>query len=57
MGQNEHPFVTIDPPTPYDSLESWEKHLAELQALADETPLKDEMIKQAEEIISEKKDR
>lgn len=55
MEQKNRPPVMIDQPTPYDSLETWESHLVELEALPKGTPLKFELIKQAEDEIKARK--
>jgi hypothetical protein len=45
----------IDPPSPYDTLETWERHLAEVLRLPDTDPLKTQLISEAEEIIRSKR--
>jgi hypothetical protein len=48
------PGAMIDTPTPLDSLETWERHLTEVQSLPP-FALKDEIVQRAQRIISTKK--
>jgi hypothetical protein len=45
----------IDSPSPFDTLETWEQHLAMLRRMPDNTALKPEMISDAEQVIARKK--
>jgi len=49
------PTIMIDDPSPFDTLETWERHLAELKRWPDGTPLKSAIIETAEYWIAEKK--
>ena len=55
MRKSKKKFVLIDGPSPYDTLESWERHLRELRELPANTALKPQMIKEAKEMIAMKK--
>jgi hypothetical protein len=55
MTQKKQMSGFIDPPTPYDTLETWERHLAEMRELPDTDSLKMELISEAEEIIRAKR--
>jgi hypothetical protein len=46
--------VMIAPPTPFDSLETWERHLTEVQSLPP-FALQDGIVQRAQRIISIKK--
>jgi hypothetical protein len=46
--------MMIDTPTPWDSLETWERHLTEVQALPSFV-LQEEIAQRAQRIISVKK--
>ena len=43
----------IDGPSPFASVETWERHLADLKSLPDDTLMKSGMIKQAEWMIAD----
>jgi hypothetical protein len=45
----------IDPPSPFDTLQTWEQHLAELRKFPDNVTLKQELISQAEEVLAWKR--
>ena len=45
-------FVLIDEPSPFDTLEVWQRHLEEMKGLPDDVFLKAEIIKAAEEMIA-----
>jgi hypothetical protein len=45
----------IDPPSPFATLETWERHLTYLKSLPDDALLKREMLQTAEETIRLKK--
>jgi hypothetical protein len=48
-------LVLIDPPSPFDTLETWQRHLADVRRLPDDTLLKAEMVEAAEEQIDKLK--
>ena len=47
-------IVMIDEPSPFDTRETWERHLEQLKALPDDVALKAEMISDAEEMLARK---
>jgi hypothetical protein len=52
MLQDQHQQTAlIDQPSPFDTLQTWEQHLAELRKFPDNVALKQEMISQAEEVL------
>jgi hypothetical protein len=48
-------FVLIDPPGPYDTLETWERHLSELERLPENVYLRKKLIKKARQKVAEKR--
>jgi len=50
-------FVLNDPPGPYDTLETWERHLSELERLPEDVYLRKKLIKKARQKVSEKRAR
>jgi hypothetical protein len=51
----QHLAVMSDEPSPFDTLQVWEHHLAELRLLPESTLLRDEMIAHAERSIADKR--
>jgi len=49
-------LVLIDPPGPFDTLATWQRHLAECRRLPADTMLKAELIETAEAHIREARD-
>jgi hypothetical protein len=45
--------ILIDEPTPYDTLETWERHLTKLEALPANTFMRAELIKRAKSLIAD----
>src|SRR6266446_8551136 len=45
-------LVMLDPPGPFDTLATWERHLAYLRCLPADTLLRDEMLRTAEAHIA-----
>ena len=45
----------IDSPSPFDTLETWEQHLAMLCRMPDNTDMRKELILDAEQVIARKK--
>jgi hypothetical protein len=41
-------LVLIDPPSPFDTLATWQRHLAEVRRLSDDVLLKAEMVEAAD---------
>jgi hypothetical protein len=48
-------LVMVDEPSPFATLEVWERHLADLKALPIDTVLRPEMIMSAEKMITRKR--
>jgi hypothetical protein len=42
----------IDSPTPFDTLETWQRHLADVRRLPDGTLLKSELVRTAEQMAA-----
>jgi hypothetical protein len=42
----------IDEPTPFDTLATWQRYVADVRRLPDDTLLKSEMLRTAEEAIA-----
>lgn len=55
MTKPEISLALIDGPSPYEPLETWERHLSFLLTLPDNNPLKSLMIEAAEKRIAGKK--
>ena len=49
--------MLIDPPSPFDTLATWQRHLADVRRLSDDTLLKAEPIKTAKEAIESRTNR
>jgi hypothetical protein len=49
--------VLIDPPSPFDDVATWERHLADVRRLPDDTLLKAELVEAAEEAVARRRDR
>jgi hypothetical protein len=45
-------LVMLDPPGPFDTLATWERHLAYVRRLPPDTLLRAELIQDAEEAIA-----
>jgi carnitine 3-dehydrogenase len=52
-----HVLEQIDPPSPFDTLATWQRHLADVRRLSDDTLLKAELIKTAKEAIESRTNR
>ncbi len=50
-------LVLINPPSPFDTLATWQRHLADVRRLSDDTLLKAELIKTAKEAIESRTNR
>jgi hypothetical protein len=50
-------LVLIDPPGPFDTLQTWQRHLRDLRTLPDGTLLRSELIQTAEAHIEAKRRR
>ena len=49
------PYAMVDPPTEFDTLETWEAFQKQIQAWPDNAMLRDELLKEAQETIERKK--
>jgi hypothetical protein len=48
-------LVMIDPPTPFDTLATWQRHLADVRRLPDDVALKSETLRTAEEAVARRR--
>ena len=50
-------LALVDEPSPFDTLATWRRHLADVRRLSDDTLLKAELIKTAKEAIESRTNR
>ena len=55
MARRKRSYGLVDPPSRFATLDTWERHLAELKKLPADAVLKPQMIKTAQEAIERKR--
>jgi hypothetical protein len=55
MTTEQQRIILIDEPSPYDTLETWERHLDVVEKLPENTLLKDRMLARARKRVEEKR--
>jgi hypothetical protein len=48
-------LVLIDPPSPFDNLATWQRHLVDVRRRPDDTVLKSETLRIAEEAVARRR--
>ena len=51
----EEILILVDPPSPFDALETWEQFLKEIESWPDNVMLKDELARKAKLMIGKKR--